>query len=474
MDRAASGRSFFGDVLRFFDRAARFTDFDPRLLEQVRQCNAVYQLRFPVRRDDGEIEVVEGYRVEHSHHRLPTKGGIRFSADVTRDEVMALAALMTYKCAIVNVPFGGAKGGVRIDARNASLGFRERVTRRYTAELVKKNFIGPAVDVPAPDYGSGEREMGWIADTYKALNPNQLDVFGCVTGKPLAMHGIPGRTEATGLGVFYGIREALAVAEDMKPLDLSPGLRGKRLVVQGLGNVGSHAARFAQEEGGAVIVAIAELEGAIHAPDGLDVEAVRRHRHETGSILDFPGARNLARSADALELDCDVLVPAALENQITADNAPRVRARVVAEAANGPVDPSGEAILLERGIFVVPDIYLNAGGVTVSYFEWLKNLSHASFERMTTRYEEIATGRILDAVESLAGRRLGESERRAITEGPREIDFVRSALAETMEKAYQQVRELWKRRALPDLRTAALGFAITRVAQSYLAQGIFP
>jgi glutamate dehydrogenase (NAD(P)+) len=465
--------SFLESFRRFYDQGARHTDLPPDLLEQVKVTNSVYRMRFPVRRDDDTVEVVEAYRVEHSHHRLPTKGGIRFSIHVGQDETIALAALMTLKCSIVNVPFGGAKGGVRIDPHGSSTGFLERVTRRYTAELVRKNFIGGAIDVPAPDYGTGEREMGWIYDTYKALRPGELDVLACVTGKPLALHGLPGRREATGLGVCQGLVECTGVPEDMKALGLAPGVRGKRVVVQGLGNVGYHAAHFLQQEG-AVVVGVAELEGGLHHPDGLDVEAVTRHRRETGSLLGYPGAEEVVPSDRLLEADCDILIPAALENQITAENAPRIRARIVAEAANGPVDAAAERILLERGVFVVPDVYLNAGGVTVSYFEWLKNLTHASFERMTTRYEEVAAGRLVAMVERLTGQSVGEAERRILTRGPQEIDFVRSALAETMEIAYRQVHDEWKTRGLPDLRTAAFAFAIRRVADIYRAQGIFP
>jgi glutamate dehydrogenase (NAD(P)+) len=468
------GPSFLQSFHDFFARAARYTDLPADLLEQVEKCNAIYQLHFPVRRDDGSVEVVEAYRVEHSHHRLPTKGGLRFSMRVGRSETMALAALMTFKCAIVNVPFGGAKGGVRIDPHRCSDAFRERVIRRYTAELMRKNFVGPAIDVPAPDYGTGEKEMGWIVDTYKALRPVELDALASVTGKPLSLHGIPGRKEATGLGVFYGLREYTSVPEDMKPLGLTPGLAGKRVIIQGLGNVGYHAAHFLQHEGGAVVVGIAELEGGIYQIDGLDVDAVLEHRRETGSILGFPGAEDVTPSARMLELECDILVPAALENQITEANAGRIQARVVAEAANGPVDAGGERVLLERGIPMLPDIYLNAGGVTVSYFEWLKNLTHASFERMTTRYEEIAAGRMLAALERLTGSSLGEQEKRRLIEGPQEIDFVRSALAETMEVSYRRIREGWKSGGLPDLRSAALAFAIRRVGEAYEAQGIFP
>jgi glutamate dehydrogenase (NAD(P)+) len=467
-------RGFFRDVSRYFERAARYTEFSPGILEAVRACNGVYRIRFPVERDDGGIEVVEAYRVEHSHHRLPAKGGLRFSPDLDQDEVMALAALMTFKSALVNVPFGGAKGGIRIDPHAVSERFRERVTRRYTAELIKKNFIGPALDVPAPDYGTGEREMTWIVDTFQALNPTQLDAYACVTGKPISMHGIPGRREATGLGVYYGIRQAMAIAEDIKPLGLEPGLAGKRVVVQGLGNVGYHAAHFAQVEGNAVIVGIAEIEGGIHAPDGLDVDAVFRHRRETGSILDFPGAQNVGTSDEVLELDCDVLIPAALERQITTENAPRIRARMVAEAANGPVDPDAERILLERGVFLIPDIFLNSGGVTASYFEWVKNLSHISFARMTKRQQEISHRRIVEMVEQVTGKSVSISDRRSLTRGPNEIDFVYTALEETIAVAYEQIREVWKGRALPDLRTAAFLVAIERVGNCYLSQGIFP
>ncbi len=472
--KARQYQGFFRDVSRYFDRAARYTEFAPGILGQVRACNAVYRIKFPVERDDGGVEVVEAYRVEHSHHRLPTKGGIRFSPDLKQDEVMALAALMTYKCALVNVPFGGAKGGVRIDPHTVSERFRERVTRRYTAELIKKNFIGPSMDVPAPDYGTGEREMTWIVDTFQALNPTQLDSYACVTGKPISLHGLPGRREATGLGVYYGIQQAMAIAEDMKPLGLAPGLAGKRVVVQGLGNVGYHAAHFAQVEGGAVIVGIAELEGGIHDPNGLDVDAVLQHRLETGSILDFPGARKIENSAEVLEIECDVLIPAALEHQITAENAPRIQARIVAEGANGPVDCDGEKILLDRGIFVIPDIFLNSGGVTASYFEWVKNLSHISFARMTKRQQEISNRRLVEMMEEVPWRRFSPSERERLIEGPREIDFVYTALEETIAIAYEQIRNVWKERALPDLRTAAFLLAIERVGNCYLSQGIFP
>ena len=467
-------RSLWESVSDFYDRAAAYTGLPEGLLAEIKACNSVLRMRFPVKHDDGSIEVVEAFRAEHSHHRLPTKGGIRFSPDLTQDEVIALAALMTYKCAITGVPFGGAKGGVRIDPHAISDGFRERLTRRYAAELVAKNFIGPAVDVPAPDYGTGEREMAWIADTFRALSPGQLHSAACVTGKPLSLHGLHGRKEATGLGVFYGIQEALSRGDELKPLGLTAGVEGKRVVVQGLGNVGYHAAKFLQHQGKAIIVGLAEIEGAIANPNGIDVDAVMEHRRETGSILHYPRATTLASTGAALELDCDILVPAALENQITAANAGAIQARIIAEAANGPVDTEGEQILLARGRLIIPDVYLNAGGVTVSYFEWLKNLSHVRFGRITAYHEETSHRRFLSTMERLTGKQVPDEERAGLIHGAREIDFVRSGLADTMISAYEDIRKTARTMKIPDLRTAAFALAIVRVAETYKSAGIFP
>ncbi|MGB5028403.1 MAG: Glu/Leu/Phe/Val dehydrogenase, partial [Chitinophagaceae bacterium] len=355
--------SFFGAIEKSFDKAAKFTKWDTGILDQIRQCNAVFQMRFPLKRDDGTIEVIEAYRVQHSHHKTPCKGGIRFAAEVNQDEVMALAALMTYKCAIVNVPFGGGKGGIKINPKKYSTFELEKITRRYTSELIKKKFIGPGTDVPAPDYGTGEREMSWILDTYTAMHPGEIDAAGCVTGKPITQGGVRGRREATGLGVFFGVREVCNMPDIMGKLGLSVGVEGKNVVVQGLGNVGYHSAKFFQDAG-AKIIALAEYEGAIWNKDGLDVDAVFNHRKTTGSILNFPGATNFKESSEALEMECDILIPAALENVIDGDNAPRIKAKLIGEAANGPLTPEADEIFSAKGIVVIPDMYLNAGGVT--------------------------------------------------------------------------------------------------------------
>jgi glutamate dehydrogenase (NAD(P)+) len=464
--------SFFEDVLRYFDRAAAFTKYPKGLLDQIKFCNSVYRMKFPIRVKN-DIEVIVAYRVEHSQHKLPTKGGIRYSLAVTQDEVKALAALMTYKCAVVDVPFGGAKGGVRIDPKAYTEVELEHITRRYTAELVRKNFIGPGIDVPAPDYGTGSREMAWIADTYAAFNPG-IDSGACVTGKPISQGGIRGRTEATGRGVYFGVREALSNQNDMKQIGLTTGIEGKKVIIQGLGNVGYYTAKFFMEAG-AVIIAISEYEGAIYSPKGLDIEEVFKHRKATGSILNFKGSKNLKKRSLALEMDCDILIPAALENQINSENAKRIKAKIIAEAANGPVTPEAEKVLQKKGTMIIPDLYLNAGGVTVSYFEWLKNLSHIRFGRMGKRYEERVNKVLVDSIETSLGKSLSDSAKRVIIHGAEEEDLVNSGLEETMVSAYNQIRDKWaENKKIPDLRTAAFVTSIDKIATSYMALGIFP
>jgi glutamate dehydrogenase (NAD(P)+) len=465
--------SFFQSVERSFDKAAVYTEWDKGILEQIKVCNSVYQMRFPVKIGE-KIEVIEAYRVQHSHHKTPCKGGIRFSMAVNQDEVMALAALMTYKCAIVNVPFGGGKGGIKIDPKKYSAYDLEKITRRYTAELIKKNFIGPGTDVPAPDYGTGPREMAWIQDTYVAMHPGEIDAAGCVTGKPVSQGGVRGRTEATGLGIFFGLREICNMSDVMKKLGLTTGVEGKRVCVQGLGNVGYHAALFFQQHGSKV-VGLAEYEGAIYNNDGLDVDAVVAHRKKTGSILNFPGSKNFDKSGDALEMDCDILIPAALENVINGDNAPKVKAKIIGEGANGPLTPEADEVLTKKGAIVVPDMYLNAGGVTVSYFEWLKNLSHVRYGRMEKRFTENLNTRIIEQIEGLTGKKVTTAEKELILHGADEVDLVRSGLEETMVSATREIMDIWHSNpSIPDMRTAAYVCAINKVATSYAELGIFP
>jgi glutamate dehydrogenase (NAD(P)+) len=465
---------FFSDVCKFFDHAATFTTHDAGLLDQIKSCNSVYRFRFPIRKGNG-FEVIDAWRVEHSHHQSPTKGGIRYSEMVNEDEVMALAALMTYKCAIVNVPFGGAKGGIKINPKNYTVGELENITRRYTVELIKKNFIGPSIDVPAPDYGSGEREMSWIADTYATMNPGQLDAMGAVTGKPIALQGIAGRREATGRGVAIAIRECVNFGEDMQKLGLTAGISGKKVIVQGLGNVGYHSAKFLIEFG-ALVVGLCEYEGAIYNADGLDVEAVFQHRKATGSILGYAGATaQFTNSMEGLEQPCDILVPAALENQITIANIKNIKAKIIAEGANGPTTPEAEAIFYQNGGLIIPDMYANAGGVTVSYFEWLKNLSHVAFGRINRRFEENSNLNLVNMVEGITGVALNSAQRASIIKGASELELVNSGLEDTMIRSYHEIRETFiNTPGIDTLRTAAFVGAINKIAVSYQNLGVWP
>ncbi len=466
--------SFYESVNRNFDKAAEHSNLDKGLLAQIKACNSVYHMTFPAKIGD-EFVVIEAYRVQHSHHRQPTKGGIRYSMEVNQEEVMALASLMTYKCAIVDVPFGGAKGGVKINPFILKPEEIERITRRYTLELIKKNFIGPGIDVPAPDFGTSSREMAWIYDTYMTFKGGELDGIACVTGKPVSQFGIRGRTEATGRGVYYGIREFCDEASEMKALKMDRGVAGKTMVIQGLGNVGSYTGTICQEEGDIKVIAVSEYEGSVYNPKGISVTELLKHRKETGSILNFKGAKNLPDRMAALELECDILVPAALENQVTMQNARKIKARMIAEAANGPVTSDAEEVLLKKGVAIIPDMYLNAGGVTVSYFEWLKNLSHMRFGRIEKRFDQQTYGNLVSMVENLTGKFIGQREKNLLVKGADEIDLVRSGLEETMVSSLQQILDIKRsKNKIKDLRTAAFVCALDKIASDYSNLGVFP
>ena len=462
-------------VSRQFDRAAEQLRYPEHVLNQIKVCNNIYEFQFPVRVGK-RFEIFTGWRAEHSHHRKPLKGGIRFSEHVDADEVKALSSLMTFKCALVNVPFGGSKGAIKVNPYTTPPEVLQRVTRRYTAELCWKNFIGPGINVPAPDMGSGEREMAWIADTYDGLNHGGLDNFACVTGKPVSQGGIVGRTEATGRGVVYGIREALSFPGDVRQFGLTPGLEGKSIVIQGFGNVGSHAAHIFAKEEGAKIIAIGEWNGFLVNRDGIDLDALEKYRAEKGTMLDFPGAETYRDNpSKVLEIECDILIPAALQNQITLENVERLRCKVIGEAANGPTTPGAEEYLVKNNVLIVPDIYLNSGGVTVSYFEWTKNLGHIRFGRMAKRLSGHKESQMISAVERVTGATFSPDERRSLGRGADEIDIVRSGLEGTMVDAYREIRNVVKRkRQVHDLRTAAYIVAIDKVASSYEKLGIFP
>lgn len=469
--------SFRECVDLMFNRAVALMDLPPGLEEKIRVCNATYTVRFGVRLR-GKVHTFTGYRSVHSEHMEPVKGGIRYAPEVHQDEVEALAALMTYKCALVEAPFGGSKGGLCIDPRDYEENELELITRRFAYELAKRDLIHPAQNVPAPDMGTGEREMAWIADQYARMNTTDINSRACVTGKPPHAGGIAGRVEATGRGVQYALREFFRHPDDVAKAGLSGKLDGKKIIVQGLGNVGFHAAKFLSQEDGALIIGIVERDGALFNPKGLDVDAVREWIVRHGGVSGYPDGTHTADGAPLMEQECDILIPAALEGVINMENAPRIKAPLIIEAANGPITAGADEILREKGTIIIPDLYANAGGVTVSYFEWVKNLSHIRFGRLQRRQEEARHQLVVDELERL-DRYLGDAWtmtpdfKQKYLRGADELELVRSGLDDTMRTAYQSMSQMWHSRDdVTDLRTAGFLVAINRVAESYRAKGI--
>lgn len=473
----ANEPSFRQSVELMFNRAAALMDLSPGLEEKIRVCNSTYVVRFGVKLR-GEIKTFTGYRSVHSEHMEPVKGGIRYAPNVNQDEVEALASLMTFKCALVEAPFGGSKGGLCIDPREWDEDELDRITRRFAYELIKRDLINPSQNVPAPDMGTGEREMAVIADQYARMNTTDINAKACVTGKPIHAGGIQGRIEATGRGVQYALREFFRHPEDIKAANLSGDLEGKRIIVQGLGNVGYHAALFLRDEDGAKITHVIERDGAVHNDQGLDIEALRAHIVATGGVRDFKGGTFIEDGASALEAECDILIPAALEGVINLSNAARIKAPLIIEAANGPITAGADDVLREKGVVIIPDLYANAGGVTVSYFEWVKNLSHIRFGRMQRRQEESRHELIVNELERLSrdtgiGWTLSPDFKQKYLRGAGELELVRSGLDDTMRTAYQAMREVWHdRNDVPDLRMAGFLVSIARVAASYRAKGL--
>ena len=465
--------SFMHSVKKMFDSAVSRMDLSPGIAELLGECRSVYQVRFQVK-INGEHKVFKGWRATHSEHHLPAKGGIRYALEVNQDEVEALASLMTFKCAVVNVPFGGSKGGLCIDPRAYAREDLDRITRLFAVELEKKGYLSPALNVPAPDMGTGPREMALMADVYRTLHPGDIDAAACITGKPAEMGGVDGRTEATGRGVQYAIQEFFRHAEDVAEAKLTPGLAGKRVVVQGLGNVGYHAAKFLQEEDDCRIIAILERDGGLHSEQGLNIESVAAYLREHGGVKGYPDAEYLEDGKALLEADCEILIPAAMEAQITPENADRIKAKLIVEAANGPVTAEADELLRNRGVIIIPDMYANAGGVTVSYFEWTKNLAHMSYGKMGRRFLHSRADDTIAAIKEVMGDKFPE---KILQEGfikeADELNLVRSGLEDTMCEAYQEIRHIWRSRDdVPDLRTAAYILAIGRVANYYTEYAI--
>ncbi|MBY6156865.1 Glu/Leu/Phe/Val family dehydrogenase [Pseudooceanicola nitratireducens] len=469
--------TFRQSVDLMFNRAVGLMDLAPGLEEKIRVCNATYTVRFGVRLR-GQIQTFTGYRSVHSEHMEPVKGGIRYAMSVNQDEVEALAALMTYKCALVEAPFGGSKGGLCVDPREWEEHELEQITRRFAYELAKRDLIHPAQNVPAPDMGTGEREMAWIADQYRRMNTTDINAAACVTGKPTNAGGIQGRVEATGRGVQYALREFFREARDVAAANMSGTLEGKTVIVQGLGNVGYHAAHFLQSEDGCTIKAIIEHDGALLDHRGLDVEKVREWINKHGGVTGYPDARHFEDGSMLLEEECDILIPAAMEAVINLSNAENIKAKLIIEAANGPITAGADTILRDKGVMIIPDLYANAGGVTVSYFEWVKNLSHIRFGRMQRRQEEARHELIVKELERL-DRYLGNAWtlspdfKTKYLRGADELELVRSGLDDTMRGAFESMRAIYHNRAdVTDYRTAAYIVGIERVAASYRAKGL--
>ena len=469
--------SFRESVDLMFNRAVRLMDMSPGLENKIRVCNSTYTVRFGVRLR-GKIETFTGYRSVHSEHMEPVKGGIRYALSVNQDEVEALAALMTFKCALVETPFGGSKGGLCIDPRAWDEHELEAITRRFAYELIKRDLIHPAQNVPAPDMGTGEREMAWIVDQYARMNTSDINAKACVTGKPLNMGGIQGRTEATGRGVQFALHEFFRHTEDKAKAGLTGDLDGKRVVVQGLGNVGYHAAKFLSEDDGCKIIGVIERDGGLYDEAGLNIEDIHDWMIKTGSIKGYPSSAFVEEGAALLEVECDILIPAAMEGVIHKGNAPNIKAPLIIEAANGPITFGADEILRSKGTLIIPDMYANAGGVTVSYFEWVKNLSHIRFGRMQRRAEENRHLALVQELERLSsdkglGWTLSPGFKDKYLKGAGELELVRSGLDDTMRAAYQAMRDVWHSRDdVDDLRTAAYIVSIGRVAQTYRSKGL--
>ena len=464
--------NFRQSVDLMYGRAASFTDISPKLIEKIKVCNATYTVRFGVKLR-GEVHTFTGYRAVHSEHIEPVKGGIRYSLDVNQDEVEALAALMTFKTALVEVPFGGSKGGLCIRPKDWNEEELERITRRFTYELAKRDLIHPSLNVPAPDMGTGEREMAWMMDEFRRLNNTNIDNIACVTGKPVHLGGIEGRVEATGRGVQYALREFFRHTDDIKKAKLQGSLDGKKIIIQGLGNVGYHAAKFLSQEDGAKIIKVIERGGSISNSSGINIEELKQHLDSGLPLKDYREGTFTNPNVEEIECACDILIPAATEGVINIKNAHKIKAKMIIEAANGPVTAMADSILRDNGVFIIPDLYANAGGVTVSYFEWVKNIGHIRFGRLQRRNEESKNRSLIDALANQNGLKFNERFKSEYIEGADEIDLVRAGLDDTMRTAYVNIKTILENKPeLGDLRTSAFYSVINNIALHYKSIGL--
>ena len=464
-------QDFLNSTNKLFDQALSYTEISPDLATRIRVSNSTYTINFGVKLRK-EIHTFTGWRSVHSEHFEPAKGGIRYDINASQEEVEALAALMTYKCAIIEVPYGGSKGALKINPKEWTKSEIEKITRRFAQELIKRDLIHPAQNVPAPDVGTGAEEMAWIADEYRRIHPTDINALACVTGKPTQKGGLVGRSEATGRGVQYIIREFFRHEEDYLKAGFKGGLKDKKVVLQGLGNVGYHAAKFLQEEDGCRIVCVMEHNGAILNPDGLNIEKIKSHQSEHGSFEGCSEGKFEANTSEFLTMQCDILIPAARENVIDKTNAQDIKAKLIVEAANGPITFEADGLLNERNVTIIPDIMANAGGVAVSYFEWIRNLRHIRFGRLEKRRNAFQFDTLISAIETMTGKEMPDKYKEQFIEGANEIDLVRSGLDDMMREAYQKVRQSMIENDIPNLRTAAYKVALDRIATSYDSIGL--
>jgi glutamate dehydrogenase (NAD(P)+) len=466
-----ANKDFLTSTNKLFDKAIQYTDISADLAKRIKICNSTYTINFGVKIGD-EIHTFTGWRSVHSEHFEPAKGGIRYDIESSQEEVEALAALMTYKCAIIEVPYGGSKGALKINPKDWTKTEIEKITRRFAQELIKRDLINPAQNVPAPDVGTGAQEMSWIADEYRRIFPTDINALACVTGKPPQKGGLVGRSEATGRGVQYIIREFFRHKEDYESAGFKGGLAGKKIAIQGFGNVGFHAAKFLHEEDDCKIICIMEYNGALLNPDGINVQAAKNFYTQEGTFKNCPEGSFEEDSSSFLCMDCDILIPAARENVIDESNAAEIQSKLIVEAANGPITFAADEILIKKNISIIPDIMANAGGVAVSYFEWVRNLRHIRFGRLEKRRNAYQFDTLIAAIETMTGKQMPDKFKEQFIEGANEIDLVRSGLDDMMREAYQKVRLAKIAHSIPDLRTAAYKTALDRIAISYDSIGL--
>ena len=459
--------NFLSDTTKYVNKALKYSDMSAGLANKIITCNSTYTVRFGVRLR-GQIYTFEGWRSVHSEHMEPTKGGIRFDLATNADEVEALAALMSYKCAIINVPYGGSKGALKINPNSWDEKELEKITRRFAQELIKRDLISPSMNVPAPDIGTSSREMAWIADEYRKIHPSDINGSACVTGKPTSKNGLVGREEATGRGVQFIVREFFRNPELLRKVKLDKDLSTKSFILQGFGNVGFHLSKFLTEDDGLNLIGIAEYNGGIFNENGINVEDAKKYFDKHNSFENYSKATFVKDSTLLLKRRCDILIPAARENVITEKNASDILTKLIVEAANGPISYKGNQILNKKKVFVIPDILANGGGVAVSYFEWVKNLRHIRFGRLEKRRNQIQLNTLIEAIETMTGKSMPEKYKEKFVDGIEEIDLIRSGLDDMMIDGFQNVKEEFlKNEKIPDFRTAAYKTAIEKIALSY-------